>query len=514
VGKTLGIIIIWAAVLGGGALAYKYFIIDQAEIPSDGNKNKDTDTDSLPKIKLALDSFSGYCIFRSPEFKKRLAKSGFDFEYADDKADYAKRMETIKSGDTPLAVFTIDALIANTPRDGEPPATTVMLIDETRGADAMIAYKQGAKDINALNHEKARIVLTEGSPSETLFRVVRSQFDLNQLPKEKKKYIIPADPDKGAEDVYTKFLNANRMDRQAFVLWEPYVSLALKERSGEAQILVDSSKFKGFIVDVLVVQQKYLREHPERVEKVVRTYLECLHDQQRLKSGMAELVLADAKIIGEEKINDLPTAEGVAKGIWWKNTVENYAHFGMLSPADSGGLQPIGEMIERITKVLDKTKEPNDPSPGLNRPDKLVNQSVLQKLDKLHLNDETIFKDEIADGMLTELDWNSLKEIGSFEVPEITFSTANRDQLTEDAREELAALANRLRPWPQYYLRIEGNTASEGDPDANKALAARRAAAVQAYLVEEQNFGKNRFKAVAMKPGQGKKVRITALQKP
>ena len=86
----------------------------------------------------------------------------------DDDADYAKRMESIKKGETPFAAFTIDALVNQTPRVGEPPATIVMMIDESRGADAMVAYKNGVPNLDALNSPRARVVLVPDSPSETL----------------------------------------------------------------------------------------------------------------------------------------------------------------------------------------------------------------------------------------------------------------------------------------------------------------------------------------------------------
>src|SRR5262249_10191147 len=162
-------------------------------------------------------------------------------------------------------------------------------------------------------------------------------------------YIIPADPNKGAEDVYQMFLRAKPTEKKAFVLWEPYVSLALKEKKREgAQVLIDSSQFKGFIVDVLVVQREYLRDNRKNVELVVSSYLDVLHDQMR-SGGMAKMVLDDAKIIGEEKINTPEIADQVAKGIWWKNTVENYSHFGIDTSA--GNLQPVSEMVNRITTV-------------------------------------------------------------------------------------------------------------------------------------------------------------------
>ena len=88
----------------------------------------------------------------------------------------------MKRGDTPLAVFTIDALIKASADAGELPGTIVMLIDETASAVALVAYKQGLKNIDALDNAAARIVATRDSPSETLARVVISTFRLPNLP--------------------------------------------------------------------------------------------------------------------------------------------------------------------------------------------------------------------------------------------------------------------------------------------------------------------------------------------
>ena len=77
-----------------------------------------------------------------------------------------------------------------------------------------------------------------------------------------------------------------RREHKAFVLWEPFVSKALQERP-EARVLVDSSQFKGYIVDVLVAQQKWLRDHPAEARVVVQSYLEVLHARQQSADGMA-----------------------------------------------------------------------------------------------------------------------------------------------------------------------------------------------------------------------------------
>jgi len=54
--KFVAIVLVWTLVFGGVAAAYKHFLMRPAPPPPE----------PLPELTLALDSFSGYCIFRSP----------------------------------------------------------------------------------------------------------------------------------------------------------------------------------------------------------------------------------------------------------------------------------------------------------------------------------------------------------------------------------------------------------------------------------------------------------------
>ena len=85
----------------------------------------------------------------------------------DDGADYAARIRALQAGDAQLAVFTIDALLKASAELNEMPATIVALVDETTGADAIVAYKSKVPNIDALNAAETRFVLTPSSPSET-----------------------------------------------------------------------------------------------------------------------------------------------------------------------------------------------------------------------------------------------------------------------------------------------------------------------------------------------------------
>ena len=517
--KLLVIVVIWGLILGGGAAAYYYLFptkADDTKVVTGGDKDKDKDKDHGPlkKLKLALDSFSGYCIFRSDEFKKKLAAQGYDFEWVDDKADYPARMKSVQAGETPLAVFTIDALLNTTPANGDPPATIIMVIDETRGADAMIGLDPGMKDVDGLNRTDAKIVLVADSPSETLSRVVRSQFKLPKLPILKSDYLIPA-KDADINDVYEKFLSAAPTEHKAFVLWEPYVSLALKRKG--VQVLVDSSQFKGYIVDVLAVQTAWLRDHPADAQAVVQTYLEQLHGLQQTNGAMAALVLSDAHLVGENKVGPDEAATMVGK-IWWKNTMENYAQMAVLPATNAAsGLQTMDEMIHNITTVLDQTKQPGEPSPGVARPDKLYDNSVLQALysqrPAFMIGQETI-RVEAAAPLLSDSDWSKLRRVGLFQADPILFQKNGAEFSTfDDAPTKLAAVAEKMHQWPQYYLQVEGNIAAH-DTEMNQKLAEKRANLVKEELIKA--LGKDqdyRIRAVGNTPSDRNDVDFVMLQR-
>src|SRR5262249_1842797 len=157
---------------------------DRPEIQKKLDQTDDKLTKKLPRVNLALDSFSGYCVFRSPEFRKNLEKknSTLVLHLVDDNADYKKRIKTLERGETPLAVFPIDALINNSALCDQPPGSIVLLIDESQGADAIVGFKETFPDDRSLNRADLQIVGVGDSPSETLARVVRTKRKLNKVP--------------------------------------------------------------------------------------------------------------------------------------------------------------------------------------------------------------------------------------------------------------------------------------------------------------------------------------------
>ncbi len=503
--KAKGILlaaVIWILIIGLLAVAAKYLILPyfQKELVDE------TGSESLYKhdIKLAADSFSGYCLLRSPVMQKQLKNQGIKLSIQDDGADYAARIKSLNSRDVQMAVFTIDSYILNAVKLGKFPASIVLVIDESSGADAIVAYRQGIGSIQDLDDPEAGIVMTPNSPSEFLARTVIAHFNLPRLPE---KWMVPAD---GAAGVYKSFVQADPNQKRAYVLWEPYVSKALANK--DAHLLLDSSKLKGYIVDVLVVERNFLKDHPDLVQAVVESYLKTVHAYSHQAGGMKSLIMEDAGKIGAESI-DAAGAENMVKRIEWKNTLENYAYFGLHTVQGESGFQHIEEMIGNITDVLVKTQTlPENPLAGKEHtlfyskilgdlkasdfhPGKTVN--VIKGLGSGTSDLEEVRR-RASLRALSEAEWNSLLPVGSLRIEPISFARGTARINLRSGR-DLDQLAGRLASWPEYYLRIEGHARAEGDPKANIQLATERAEAAARHLLAA-GVPANRIRTFAAPP--------------
>jgi outer membrane protein OmpA-like peptidoglycan-associated protein/ABC-type nitrate/sulfonate/bicarbonate transport system substrate-binding protein len=450
------------------------------------------------RLKLALDSFSGYAVFRSPEFQQQLRVLGIVLETVDDQADYARRLAALKSGEIPLAVFTIDALISAAAKQPDHGATIVMVIDESTGADAMVAWQQAVPNIDALNRPDARIVITRDSPSEMLARVVRASFDLSKLPDD------PWIAAQGAADVFEQFQKTDRRAPRAFVLWEPFVSRATE---AGAVRLMDSGRFRGYIVDVLAVQREFLLAQELLVRQIVETYLRSIYQVLNREGALQQLVAADARATGQAL--SAQQARSLAAGVWWKNTQENYAHFGLLPASEAQGLETLDGMIRKIIGVQLKTGAlASDPLDG--NPSALYYAGIFQQL----RNSVPPFHPSLIAGVgeervravqapaaLSEQQWGSLRPVGTLQVERIVFARSS-DRLLSESEEALNRLAETLKSWPQYYLLVQGNSRGGGDPQLDRELALRRAQAAARFLVQA-GVEEQRVRAVVGQVGGG-----------
>jgi outer membrane protein OmpA-like peptidoglycan-associated protein/ABC-type nitrate/sulfonate/bicarbonate transport system substrate-binding protein len=482
--RNLFISVLWIGIIICLAVAWKFFVVPE-------NQKKLADETGSEgryrhRITFSLDSFSGYAVLRSKKFAQLLAKEECKVVIQDDKADYNQRIRALKSGASQFAVFTVDSWITAGERLGEYPGTILLMIDESRGADALICQAGSFNSIQDLNQSDVKLQLTPNSPSEFFARVMLSHFNLDKLSTNWQTA-------NGAADVYQKVINDNG-GKTAYVLWEPWISKAV--RSGGAKILLDSSKLKGYILDVLVVNRRFLKENPLLVNKIVKAYFTAGWQYASQNDGLVNLVVEDGAR-GGEKIESTE-ANQVTQGILWKNTLENYAHFGILASSDRGGLGHIEDLIQNIMDVLIETGAVTaDPLKG--DYSSLYYDTILKELHGENFHPSLLSggkAETIRSGVrlkpLSEAEWQKIVPVGEMKIPSLSFGRGGA-RIHLGSQRQLKKIAKNLSSWPQYYLIVRGHARNVGDPEANLLLAKSRATAVLEFL-ETEGISKNRLR--------------------
>ncbi len=467
-------IVLWIGIAACIVAIAKYLVLPQVNrLRSDylaGQTGSDGQYDHV--VRLGLDSFSGYCVLRSDAFNKRLKEQSIKLVLKDDGANYQSRLKALQRGKIQMAVFPVNSFIQCGAEAGDFPATIAYVLDETVGADAIIAYREDVENIQGLNHRDARIVLTPDSPSEFLARVMLANFNLPEFPE--KKWMVHS---VGSQDVFKKFEAGAGKKHTAYAMWEPEVTRAL--RDPRAQVLLDSSMVKGYIVDVLVVERGFLLENYEVVKAFIESYSRTAYLYQ---DNMTKLVMEDAQATGHTISSE--AALEIVKGIQWKNTLENYAHFGLQPSFHS--FDNMEDIIIKVTDVLMKTGVfKSNPTEG--KLETLYYDRILLEMKSDGFSNqmqEAGMRDRSRLRPLSEAEWNQLKQVGEFKVNPIQFGRGT-SRLNVQSQHDLRKLAATLNSWPEYYILVTGQVrAGDGNEQAALELAQSRAREAVQLLVE------------------------------
>lgn len=492
VGLWLGVIVIIAVV-------YRFLVAPQQQ----RRLVVDTSADSSYQhvVNLAADSFSGYAVLRSDALARDLATQSIKLNIVDDAADYTARIDALKRQEVNMAVFTIDSYILAGAKLGEYPGSIVLVIDESKGIDGVVANKKVFSDINALNRPETKFVFVPNSPSEFMARVIVAEYNLPLLTD------VWWEESTSAEDTYQRFRTqgADNTKPRVYAVWDPFLSKALGEPN--AQLLLDSSKLSGYIVDVLVVERTFLRDNPELVNTVLAAYLRALYSYG--SDGMGALIKQDASQFGNQTLSD-SQAKDIASRVVLRNTLENYDQFGLNKSGEPSKLPKLEDVIAKITRVLIKTRAV-DADPLNGQYNSLFFQDPLRNLQTAGFNPTQrlgvisgaspgqVANETVRTGPqlkpLTDEQWNNLLPVGDMRIDSVSFARGTA-RLNVQSERDLAELATRLASFPQYYLKVVGKTTAEGDAEANRQLAQDRADAVTDKL-KQVSVDPIRIKATA-----------------
>ncbi len=482
IGALLIIILVVIAAVGV-KLLLPYVQDSMQKTTSDATKTKG-------KVKIAMDNWIGYFPLNSPEMKNLMRKAGYILICEDDKADYSARMERLKNGDIDFAVATVDSYILNAAKLSFP-GTIIMVIDESKGGDAILARQEKVTSLDDLKGKTdIRVAFTPDSPSHHLAKAAQDHFSVSELlPQGNLR--VETDGSEAARDK----LIAGKVD--IAICWEPDVSWALS-KDGIIKIL-GTEDTERLIVDILVVNRKFAKKNPGLVKLVINNYFRALK-KYRDNPDLFISHVKKATSLSED------TVKSMLKGVSWANFNENCEKwFGIATPgsfANEGLIDTIESTVRIQVNTDDFSKSPipdDDPY-------RLLNSSFLEELFVKGISGFAVPKPgTVATGPINSIEakfsymdeegWNALKEVGTLKVDPIVFQRG-ATVLDLLAKKIVDQVVDRLKHYPNFRVVIKGHTSIRGDKKENQRLSQERADAVARYLNVVYNVDENRLRTI------------------
>jgi outer membrane protein OmpA-like peptidoglycan-associated protein/ABC-type amino acid transport substrate-binding protein len=433
-------------------------------------------------VRIWGDDWLGYLIFRSRRFQTEMQRYRLGVRY-DLVFDFKERFRGLENGSCDFVAATIDSYLSDGEESGFPGVIT-WVIDESYGADAIIGGPN-VKSIDALNQTKLKGALVGFSPSEFLLKAQVANFRMNALLPRVAGFRVDKE-----EDAYAALAKGNV---DFAVLWEPFVSQALKEINGATRLL-DSSQTKGIIVDVAIGSRKALAGDPALGEKVARAYFDTLNYYLDHADEFRELASADSK-------KDAATAGAMLDGIKFVPFSENCSSwFGLDAKSPEEG---VVDAINRIARILGEVGDVKD-DPFNGNPFSIVNSKPLRTLNEapaeLLANEVKMPGPTPLPGgaaffrRLSDEEWKraAAKTVGTLVDEPIIFGSGSSG-VPEDFEPTLRDALYRLAHYPKYRVIVSGYVSPGDDPQADQQLSEERALTIKRYLVEQGGVQEDRI---------------------
>lgn len=440
------------------------------------------------KVRIAVDNWIGYFPLCSPEMKSSMRQAGYQLVCEDDSADYPGRMRRLKEGGLDFAVATVDSYLLNAEQFSYP-ATIVMVIDESKGGDAILTRQA---DINGLDDLKGkndiRVAFTPASPSHYLLKAAADHFNVPEI-------LPPPGPRRIETDGSAKArekLIAGAAD--IAVLWEPDVSKALAH-DGIKKIL-GTEDTERLIVDILLVNRDFSQRSPQVVKQLLASYFRVLKTYRDDPDLLLKHVQNETGLEGD-------TVSAMLKGVHWSSFIENCEQwFGIGLPgtyAEAGIIDTIENTVRVLMSAGDFSRIPVPD----NNPYRLTNSSFLEELFTGGISGFTLpgsngaeqLKANPLETRFSPLDkegWASLKEVGTLRVDPVIFQHGST-ALSMMAKEMIDSAVMRLKHYPNFRVIVRGHTGTRGDPEENINLSRQRAEAVARYITITYGLDPNRL---------------------
>jgi Outer membrane protein and related peptidoglycan-associated (lipo)proteins len=450
-------------------------------------------------LKVSIVSFHGYApaLLANGKSLKTQPQSLFDqqgiqveFVLQDDIPTLATIFE---SGTAQCAWRTSDFWAQEQPnlRNAGLDGRAIMVVDNTQGADAVIARDPGIKSIEDLAGKS--IALLQYTPSDGMVIDAVENSSLSARKKQSINYVYIS-ADEGTSGVRAAF-ESGHVDAAA--LWDPDLSLALKKVPG-AHVIYSTRTATNLIYDVIVCELRRLQKAEN--EQVLKNFVAgWMKGVEAARRNPEEAV--DALTKTEELFALLAKDEGrsfvldLFKNLVWTDLKDNARILGL--SGDTNHYERVYRRFDVIYRQAGALANPN--SPVINPQDSFDYRFI-----KSLLAETPSAKAEAA------------KPAFIFTEAERAQAARHEASLTKPVGVSFASGSAELNKRAQHtidqdivpfienngsaYFEVSGNTDSTGARDFNIRLSKLRALAVVNYLIEQWEFPRERFAVIGNGP--------------
>lgn len=443
-------------------------------------------------LKVSIVSFHGYAPALLANGKALRTTSGSTFDRNGVQVEFIIQddiptLTTIfESGAAHCAWRTSDFWAQEQPnlRNSGHDARAIVVVDNTQGADAIIARDPSIRRVEDLVGKKVALLQYTPSHGMVIDALENSSLTARQRTQVEMVYI---NADEGTAGVRAAFTGGHV---DAAALWDPDLSLAIEAVNGAHEVYSTRSA-TNLIFDVIVCDKRVLdrAENQSAIQGFVKGWLEGV-DQAEANPDEA----VDALVRTEEFFDLLAREEGrdFVKGLFrnivWTGLDDNARILGLV-----GGTNYYENVYRRFDRIYRAAGALANPSSPVINPD----QSFEYKYVRALLEQQPAAREEAERPQFEFTE--EQREEAQERAPTLTrpvivnfatnsFELNRRSQQTID--QEMVPL---IESHGSAYFEVSGNTDSTGSRALNQRLSEQRAQAVVDYLIQQWEFPRERF---------------------
>ena len=370
-------------------------------------------------------------------------------------------------------------------------ARTVMIVDNTQGADAIITRDPAINRVEDLADRS--IALLQYTPSDGMTIDAIENSSLSARRKTSVKYVY-INAEEGTAGVRAA-LESGNVDAAA--LWDPDLSLALKNIPG-AKVVYSTKTATNLIYDVMVCDQRVL-QNPANEEAIQDFVTGWMQGVDAAKANPDEAV--DALIRTEEffallaKDQGKPFVKSLFDNIVWTGLEDNARILGL-----AGGTNHYERVYRRFDGIYRRAGALANPNSPVINPQDSVDLRFIRKL--LAANQAAVQQAAKPEFTFTERERAEATQREAAVTKPVTVNFATGQASLSKRAEK--TIDDEMVPFIENngsaYFEVSGNTDSTGSRETNMRLSRARAQAVVDYLVSQWEFDKARFQVVGNGP--------------